>query len=387
MSVNSFLSISLFVALFLCLHSYVFYPIIIMIVASLQKTNPSVGAAPTASVLISAFNEEKVIRSRIENLAALDYDAAKLEVIIGSDNSTDRTNEILLELAKKYSWLKVFLFAERRGKASVLNDLIKSARNEILVFTDANTEFQPLAMRNLLLGFGDNIVGGICGRLILKETDENKAKSVEERKYWNYETFIKRSEGRCGILIGANGGIFAVRRDLFNEFPAVAITDDFYITLSVLEQGRKFTYESSAIATEEIAANITSEFRRKVRFAATNFQTLLYFRGLMFNRNLLLSFAFWSHKIIRWFYPFILVAILILSIVLRNTSEIFSLLLYAQVAMYAAGLLGYLLSQLRIRITFFSVIYFFLVSNAALLVGFIRFAQGKHSTIWQSTPR
>jgi cellulose synthase/poly-beta-1,6-N-acetylglucosamine synthase-like glycosyltransferase len=357
------------------------------IIASFHNAKSTHHLNPRVSILISAYNEEKVIRHRVENIAAQDYDLTKVEVIIGSDNSSDATNDILSKLAKEYSWLKVSLFDRRRGKASILNDLAKSAANEILVFTDANTRFERSALRTLLQGFGDEDIGGICGRLILQETDENRFESIEERKYWEYETFIKKSEGICGILIGANGGIFAVRKSLFEELPPDAITDDLYTTLSVLMKGYKFTYENGALAFEDITSDITTEFRRKVRFAATNFQTLFYFWRLLLNRNLLLSFAFWSHKILRWFYPFILMSILIVNILLRDTSELFLLSLYMQCAFYAVGLLGYFFSLFKVRITVFSVIYFFMVSNLALVVGFIKFVQGKQSTIWQSTPR
>jgi len=387
MRFDSLLSILFFVLLFLSFHSYLFYPIIMKVIASFQKPNGAFHVNPTASILISAYNEAKVIRSRIENIAVQDYDFAKLEVIVGSDNSSDGTNDILLQLQEKYSWLTVFIFTQRRGKASVLNDLMRSARNEILIFTDANTEFEKTAVQKLMRGFGSDEIGGICGRLILRETSGNKYESIEERKYWEYETFIKKAEGKCGILIGANGGIFAVRRSLLDELPPDAITDDFYITLSVLLKNRKFIYEEGAVASEDITADISSEFRRKVRFAATNFQTLFYFRKLLFNRNVLLSFAFWSHKIIRWFFPFILMGMLIINLILRNSSELFLLLLYPQLALYGVGLIGYVLSLCKIRITVFSVFYFFLVSNLALLVGFARFVQGKQSTIWQSTPR
>ena len=387
MCFDSLLSFLFIVLLFLAFHSYLFYPIIMNVIASFQKARGVSHVDPTVSILISAFNEVKVIRNRIENIAGQDYDFAKIEVLIGSDASSDGTNDLLVQLEKQYPWLTVFIFTQRRGKASVLNDLSRSAHNEILVFSDANTEFDRAALRTLIQGFASDEIGGVCGRLILLETSENRFESVEEKKYWEYETFIKRAEGKCGILIGANGGIFAVRRSLFEELPPDAITDDFYITLSVLLKNRQFTYEENAIATEDITADISSEFRRKVRFASTNFQTLAYFRKLLFNKNVLLSFAFWSHKVIRWFFPFILAGMFISNVMLRNTSELFLSMFYLQLAFYTVGFIGYLFSLYKIRIAFFSLVYFFLVSNLALLLGFIHFVQGKQTTIWQSTPR
>ena len=387
MFVDSLFSILFIALLFLAFHTYVFYPVIMKAIASFRPPVAGLQNVPPVSILISAFNEEKVIADRIENIAALDYDFTKLELLIGSDQSSDGTNEILLQLKKKYSWLNVFFFDQRRGKAAVLSDLMNSARYELLVFTDANSEFERSAVKRLVQGFADQDVGGVCGRLILRETNQHRFKSIEEKKYWEYETFIKKSEGKCGILIGANGGIFAVRKSLFQSFPPAAVTDDLYITLSVLMKGRKFIYEEDAIASEDLPEELFSEFRRKIRFAATNYQTLAYVKGLFFNRNVLLSFAFWSHKIIRWFFPFILVGLMATNIALRSESEFYSVMLDAQLIFYGIGLIGYLFSLVKIRISIFSGIYFFILSNAALLIGFVRFAQGRQSTIWQSTPR
>jgi len=142
----------------------------------------------------------------------------------------------------------------------------------------------------------------------LIDQPESKKKGIEERKYWEYETLIKKSEGRCGILIGANGGIFAIRRELYSGMPPdKAVTDDFFITLSVLSQNRKFIYKYNIIGKEEVAPDIKSEFKRKIRFASTNFQTLSIFKKLLVSNNILLSFAFWSHKVIRWFVPLFLI--------------------------------------------------------------------------------
>ncbi len=388
MSLNIIITTVLFTLVFLALHTYCFYPILIKIISSFYSVPRISSTSHHLSVLISAYNEEKVIGNRIINIAKQNYDLSKIEVIVGSDNSIDGTNEILRNLEKKYNWLHVKYFALRRGKAAVINDLAKHAQNEILVFSDANTEFDKDALKKISDGFGTNEIGGVCGRLILDETKKNKFASVEEKKYWEYETFIKRAEGRCGVLIGANGGIFAIRKSLFKEIPPDAVTDDFYITLAVLQKDFKFIYKHDSIAFEEVTYTVAAEYRRKVRFSATNFQTLFSHSGdLLFNKNILLSFAFWSHKVIRWFFPFILIFTLSLSFVERNVSFNFSLLFYAQILFYALGLFGLILSFLKIRVMPFSIVYFFIVSNIAILHGFIRYVQGKQTTIWQSTSR
>ncbi|MGE5351258.1 MAG: glycosyltransferase family 2 protein [Acidobacteriota bacterium] len=380
----------LFISLiFLSVHSYLFYPVIINIIARFKgKKLPGNSFSPEVSILCSAFNEEKVIENRISNILSLNYDLSKIEVLIGSDCSSDRTNEILTELSQKHPWLKVHIFSERRGKAAVINDLVKLARHEILVFTDANTEFDRNSLKLLVENFNDPEIGGVSGRLILVEPAANRSESVEEKKYWEYETLIKRAEGKCGILIGANGGIFAIRSKLFREIPTrKAVTDDFFVSLSVLEKDYRFIYRYDAFAVEEVGRSVSLEVKRKIRFAATNFQTMFFFRKLLFNKNILLSYAFWSHKITRWFLPFILIITFLLNILILGNGGFFVAAFVAQLLFYAAAFLGYILSLFKIRMAAFSLPYFFVVANMALLLGFFRFMAGKHSIIWQSTPR
>ena len=359
----------------LVINSFFIYPIAVYLKSrgntgriTIHKFEPSV------SILIAAYNEEKVIEQRIENLALLDYDMTKIEVFIGSDMSTDMTNEILLNQQKKYPWLKVFLAESRKGKAGILNDLIKKVKNEIIVFTDANTEFNRDTLKNLVEDFADKKIGGVCGRLILVDNETGRSEGVEESRYWKYETIIKRAEGKCGILLSANGGIFAIRRELYKEIPTEkAVTDDLFISLSVIATGFKFTYREDAMAYEDTGQDLKSEYMRKVRFGATNFQTLADFKELLNLKNIFVSYAFFSHKVTRWFLPLLLILIFMLSWVLSN--ELFTLKKFflLQTAFYLLALCGYLLSLIRIRISIFSIPYFFVVSNIAITEGFIKF--------------
>ncbi len=378
-----------FFLIFLILNSYLLYPILIFLVAKFSKRKMSENSSSfNISILISAYNEEKVIEKRIRNILEQNYDLNKIEILVGSDNSNDNTNEILKRLSAEIPQLKIFIFDYRQGKAGVLNFLSEKASNEILVFTDANTEFDKNALRNLVRYFENKDVGGVSGKLILIDNEDKLRKGVEEKRYWEYETFIKTAEGKLGILIGANGGIFAIRKNLFEKIPMdKPVTDDFFISLNVVKKGYEFLYEPDAIAYEEIPQNIETEFRRKVRFASTNFQTISFFKSLLFNKNILISYAFWSHKIIRWFLPIILIFLFLLNLILVNYHSIFKYFLYLQIIFYGLGLSNYFLNKLKIRIPVLSLLTYFFITNFALLIGFIRFLRKKHSVIWQSTPR
>lgn len=378
-----------FIIIFILIHSYLLYPIIIRIVSYFYKevklTNISY---PSISILISAYNEEKVINERIQNIASLNYNFNDIEVLVGSDCSSDTTNEILLKLEKEYSWLKVFLFTQRRGKLPVLNDLVKKAHNQILVFTDANTKFIDNSLLLLGLHFNDLNVGGVSGRLILLESQKRLNQNIEEKKYWNYETYIKKYEGKCGILIGANGGIFAIRKNLYTEIPdKYAVTDDLFLSLSILRQKFKFLYAYDATASEEIPQEMIYEFKRKLRFASTNFQTLFYFKDLLFSKNILLSYAFWSHKVFRWFSPILFLILIILNIVLYNYGELLKILLYIQIMFYLFSFLGYLLMKFNLNLKIFSIPFYFTMTNIAIFMGFMKFIFKKQTAFWQSTPR
>lgn len=374
---------------FLILNSFFFYPIIIYLLSLFKsKSNREPKYYPRISILIAAYNEEKVIAERIKNIAEMDYDFTKIELFIGSDCSNDNTNTILNEYANIYPWLKIYLSKNRMGKAGILNELVKSVNGEILLFSDANTHFRNDVLKNIINDFQDRTVGGVCGRLVLTDNDDVRKESVEETNYWAYETFIKKAEGKLGIQISANGGIFAIRKELFKEIPLKnAVTDDLFISLSVVAQDYKFTYSENSVAYENIGKDVMQEFNRKVRFSATNFETLVFHKSLLNGKNFLLSYAFFSHKVTRWILPFLLISLFFLSIVVAQFSLFAQLLFLFQIAFYIAGTAGYLLALEKIRIPFFSLPYFFIVANIAILQGFKKFLQKKHSVIWESTER
>ncbi len=378
-----------FILLFIPVNSFVIYPLLILIISKFVKINNyDKEKLPKVSLLIAAYNEDKVIEDRLKNISELNYDFSKIEVHIGSDCSSDKTNEILTRKQKEFSWLKIHLFSERRGKASVLNDLIKYANNDIVVFSDANTEFKKDALKNLVYQFQDDKIGGVCGKLILTDDEVEKNESVEERKYWLYETLIKESESNLGLLFAANGGIFAIRKELFEQIPIKqAVTDDLFISLSVIGKGYKFIYAKDAKAIESVGKDVATEFKRKVRFSATNFQTMTLCLNSILKQGILISYAFFSHKISRWFLPFNLVLLYLVNLILVGKSTIIDNMFYLQSLFYLFALLGYIGTKIRFKFFLFSLPYFFVVANIAVIKGFFKFLNKKHSVIWESTKR
>lgn len=385
---NYIVELIFFTSLFIVLHSYVIYPFTIKGISFFFPRLKKGYFSGKMSLIISAFNESSIIRARVENIAAQSSGFENLEVLIGSDGSSDDTVQILQDLSRKYKWLRVFAYKERRGKASVLNDLVKQSTGEVLIFSDANTIFDSDAIKNLVTNFSDRRIGGICGKLILTDNLYNKSGSADEKKYWQYETLIKKAEGDCGVLVGANGGIYAIRKSLFTQLPErTPITDDLFVSLSILLQDFKFIFNESAYAYEEVAPKLLHEFKRKIRFGATNLETIKQLRGILFNKNLLFTYAIWSHKLFRWFMPIFFIVLFVSNIYLFGLNNIFNLILFVQFLFYILALIGFIFSILKIRLPIISLPFFFVLTNLALFIGFIKFILNKHSSTWQSTPR
>jgi poly-beta-1,6-N-acetyl-D-glucosamine synthase len=375
--------------LFLVINSFWIYPLVVYLIGSYKPQYKIQNEImPSVSILIAARNEEKVIGERIENIAALDYDFSKLELIVGSDASNESTNEILVDKQKVYPWLKIFLSTERKGKAGILNELIKKVNNEILVFTDANTEFKKDALKNLVQDFARKEVGGVCGKLVLIDDEAIRNKGVEESEYWKYETLIKKYEGKCGVLISANGGIFAIRKELYRNISTEkAVTDDLFLSLAIAAQGYIFTYCENAIGFEGIGKDMRAEYTRKLRFSATNFQTLIEYKKLFLGKNHFLAYAFLSHKVTRWILPWLLLLLFVLSIFLAQVNTLIFVLMVMEMFFYLFAFMGWMLSLVNVRVMLFSLPYFFVVSNVAVAMGLIRFLKKEHSVIWESTKR
>jgi cellulose synthase/poly-beta-1,6-N-acetylglucosamine synthase-like glycosyltransferase len=384
-----FILIIFLAALFLIIHSYLIYPLIVLGLSKIHgKTKLKEDLQPDISILISAYNEESIIEKTIRNIFNSDYGREKIEIIIGSDKSEDGTNAILKNLSEEFNNIKFFPFEIRRGKSAVLNDLVEKSSNDILVFTDANTYIYPDAIRKLVQHYVDKNIGGVCGRLVLVDDLQNRASGYEEKSYWDLESRLKKLEGDSGILIGANGGIYSIRKSLFQPIPLTyPVMDDFYVSMKVLEQNKKMVYENDAVAEESIAPSLNAEFRRKIRNNAIMISTIKALKKLMTPAFGLTAFAFWSHKVIRWFTPILLLLILITNILLIHTSIVFQILLYIQLCFYLISFSGFIFRARSFYPKFLVMPFYFTMTNIAMFIGLVKFITGTQTSFWQSTPR
>ena len=378
-----------FLAIVIILHSYVLYPLSMKFISLFVKKKYKISEYfPRVSVIISAYNEEKVIEKTIRNFFSLQYPYEKLEVLIGLDGLNDSTNNIVNKLSTDFHNLKLIIFKNRRGKKAVINDLVKKTSGEILIFSDSNTYFQKDAIINLVKFYTDERVGGVCGKLDLSSSDLGFDRRNKEELYWSYESWIKNIEGNLGILIGANGGIYSIRKSLYIPMPEnIPVVDDLFISLKVLEQGKDFIYSKDAVAKEFIAPSIKLEYNRKVRIIPRSFETIKQVRSLLWGKRFLISFGLWSHKLIRWVSPLIFILIFLVNLFLIEYQYLYFLTFLMQILFLFFVLSGYLLNKLNINIKLFQVCLYFFIINVSLLKGMFNFILKKHQAIWQPTPR
>jgi cellulose synthase/poly-beta-1,6-N-acetylglucosamine synthase-like glycosyltransferase len=370
----------------LMLYTYAGYPLLLWLLARLRpRPEPAdlpSQALPSLSVLVAVYNEEAVIEAKLDNLAALDYPADHVEFLVGSDGSTDRTEALVR--ARGLPNLRLWAHPARRGKAAVLNDLVPQARGDMLLFTDANSIIEPPAARRLARHFADERVGGVCGRLTLRRPAAGRPGRlvVDEASYWQFESQIKRWEGQLGILAAANGAIYAIRRALFRPFPTrPAVAEDLFLPAMVLGQNALVTFEPQAVAVEAAPADTRTELSRKARNGELAYNLVPHLLPLLAPWRGRVAWMLWSHKIIRWLAPFLLLALLAASLALWAI-PFYRACLLAQLLGYASALAGYWLDARHRLPAWLSAPYYFAGGNTAMLVGFFRSLSRSTSGMW-----
>lgn len=356
------------------------YPVILAFLVGLIGRRQLQGdAEPTVSVIIAAYNEDACIARKVENTLALDYPRERLEIIVASDGSSDRTDEI----TKSFSDRGVLLCSfPRTGKTGVQNQVAKSAKGEILVFSDANAIYRPDAIRKLVRNFADPEVACVSGQLIY-QTDGGGAGS-SERSYWGYEKFIKRRESDLSSLIGVNGSIYAVRRTDYVEIGNDLISD-LVEPLALVRLGKRVVYEPEAISEEEASTTYKVEFRRKIRILTRSIQGLLYMRALLNPfRYGVFSFQLFAHKLLRYLVPLFLTAGVLSLATLAALGSYRPLFLLSTGTVMSAILVGRR-SQLRhsnpmIRVC--HLLYYYLLVNYALVLAWVNILKGTRMILW-----
>jgi len=371
----------------LILHTYIFYPLFMILIYRNSNHNQllfySDHELPSIAILIAAHNEEKVIEKKILSVFNTNYPSSKLKVFIGSDASTDRTDEIISNLTNTHSNIEFIKFKGRVGKISIINHLQSLCDEPVLILSDANVIFKQDTIFELVKYFKDSNVGLVSANII-KESSNNDGISYQEKKYLNFENKIKASESYAfNFIMGAEGGCYAIRNNLFSKVPSNFIVDDFFITMQVLERKNYALLNNLAICIEDVTTDISSEYRRKVRISSGNFQNLFFFKHLLFDFSSI-CFAFWSHKVLRWLTPFFIFICLFSSVFLIPYHKFFIWISCIQLLFLLFPLFNYFF---KFNNVFLKFIAHFYLMNFALFEGFIKFIKGIKSSIWEPINR
>jgi cellulose synthase/poly-beta-1,6-N-acetylglucosamine synthase-like glycosyltransferase len=379
------------VCLLLVLYSYFLYPLILFGAYSFSQIRrdwryltsrrdrrtplPEGTQLPSVSLVIAAYNEEGYLPEKIKNARQLDYPTNKLELVFVSDGSIDRTNQILGNLEEQN--FRTLLLPIREGKASAINQGVALAQCDILIFSDAATLFSTDAIKKLVRHFSDPSVGVVCGALQFHATEESRQ---TEGVYWKYESMLRLMEGRLGATLTASGAIYAVRRVCFRALAKDTILEDFMIPMQARKEGFRVVYDPEAVAVDFAASSVAGEFTRRVRLAVGSFRAL----GDLIRTPLegFALLAFFSHKLLRWIVPFLLIGMIVSSCLLLS-SLFYRAVVMIQVLFYLWAAMGYLFELRAKRVRFGLLGYFWLAMNLAFLVGFWRFLFSHRDSTWQ----
>lgn len=365
------------------LYPYAGYPALLWLWSRFRTRPVQKGPIrPHVTVIVPARNEAALIADKVENTLALDYPPERLEVLIVSDGSTDGTEEIVAGFADERIRL---LRLPPRGKAHALNAGAEAARGDVLAFTDADMRLEPDALARLVENFADPEVGGVAARRRYRTPDTRngpEATGAGEGLYWRYDTWLKRLESRVGSVFGADGGLYALRRELFVPLEELAQADDLAISARVVGPGRRLVFEPDALASDETPADARAEFRRKVRIAAHSFRALLGLGSGLW-RNGFHSFALVSHKLLRYLVPFFLLGLYATNVALLGAGAPFTVLLAAQTLLYGLGAVGWTLRGTRAGAAAPLMIpYYFSFVNLAALLGVVSVLLGRREVAW-----
>jgi len=395
-----FWTCSFWFCLLLLVYTYVLYPLLLKWLARGKQPNAirfqKDEVLPFVSVIMSVYNEEKVIGKKLDSLFQLDYPQNRLAFFIGSDHSTDQTNAIITEKAIGDRTFYFFPYQERSGKPGVINRLVEEAlerrakdKNHIFLITDASVFLTPDTLFHLVKHFKNPDIAIVDAHMKHQGMRE-KGISEPENQYISNELMLKYWEGLIwGKMIGPFGGCYALRSDYFFEIPPAYLVDDFYITMRVFEEGGEAINDLEAVCFETISHEIGEEYRRKARISAGNFQNLKTFRQLWWPPLRIPNFAFFSHKVIRWLGPFLLLGMFVALMPLAWFGNLFYqlALLFVSVAFIGVPLLDIVISRLGINFFIFRGIRYFIWMNAALLEGFINFIKGIKTNVWEPPKR
>ena len=365
------------VSLIALVYTYIGYPLLITLLAHGKKnrTPAEVASYPTVSMIMSVYNEADVIRQKIENCLAIDYPESKVEILIGSDGSTDKTGEIVTSFNDKR--LQFVPGDQRHGKPHTLNKLVALAKGDVLFFTDARQIMEKDALKKLVRHFQDTAIGCVSGELVYRKEGSITGRGVDV--YWRYEKHLREMESAVYSMIGATGAIYASRRSLFQPIPEDIILDDVYTPLIVVNKGCRAIFDREAVAYDIVAETPRDEHRRKIRTLSGNYQIFFRMSYMLNPFKSRIAFQMISHKLLRVIAPFFMIFLFLANLMLLGRSG-YMIAFFGQVMFYATAAFE---AMFRKRIKkIFGIPYLFCLLNYSALVGLWNYIFNKADVKW-----
>ncbi len=369
------------VALALIVYTYVGYPVVLYLLSrGFGKAVHRAEILPRLSIIIAAYNEESDIARKLDETLALDYPKEKMEIIVASDCSSDRTDE----LVQSYKDRGVILHRrpQRLGKTSAQNHAVEMATGDLLIFSDATTYYEPDALRKIVRSFADPAVGAVTGNVIYVDRSATDI-GLGARSYWGYEFFIKQCESRLGSLLGVCGCLYAVRRQNYQALDE-DMSSDFVIASEIYLQGLRVIYDPEALSSEDTNKRGREEFHMRVRIIEQTMSALARYRQVLnpFHHGRY-AFQMFSHKVMRYVVPFLLMVVFGANAWLIPANDFFQYLFLGQLTFYGAALIGWISEKLGIRLGVLAIPYYFVLANAASVVAFVKFIKGQSHITWE----
>ena len=376
--------ILIFIAVIM-VYNYIIYPLLLSIFKIFFKNPIKINTdfEPEITIIIAAHNEEELIEEAVNSILNSDYDISKINILIGSDGSTDRTNEILKSLSMEYSKLKYVEF-ERSGKNSVLNNLISHVNTKYLFFMDADCRMNKNTIRNLVVNFSEPSVGSVLASpIVVGDGTTDNAGSEGDSLYHRYEEQFRTKEGIIHSTVNSLGYLYGIKTELFKKIVNDYVCDDLYNIYSVLESGKRVWFVKNASAYEVRKKSLSNELHRRVRAVAGGMATVAHFSNLLnITKYGWVAFFIISHKIFRWLSPIFMIFMIFATIIINSGTLVWKLFFYGQLIFYGIAFIGWMTEKIGIKIKFTRIFLFFVSMNFSSILGLFRFLNKNQNAVW-----
>ena len=377
-------------------YTYLGYGMLLWLIISIKRLvrgkqsptpMPTDDELPTMTLMICAYNEQDVVKEKMQNTRALDYPKDKFRVMWVTDGSNDRTNELL----KEYPEVDIVFSPERRGKTAALKHGLRELKTQYVAFTDANTLINSGAMKEIARLFMDKTVGCVSGEKRVSARKEGEMAAEGEGMYWRYESTLKKWDSELYSAMGAAGELYAIDPKLVREVPDNALLDDFMMSMYIVDEGKRIAYSPDAYAMEYGSADIHEESKRKRRIAAGGLQSIWWLRKMLNPlRQPLVAFQYISHRVLRWSVtPIAMVIMLAVNsmLVAMGAGTIYNIILALQILLYLAALAGYIMNEHGHKNKMLYTAYYFVFMNLNVFRGMAYLRTHSNSGAWEKAKR